>query len=416
MNYELFIARRLRLSDEGHRGLSPSIIIAIAGIALSIMVMMLAMSIVFGFKKEIRNKVTGFDSQVTIYPASYGAEDGNDYADLSPELESVIRETGLFETPVLVIQQPAIIKTDSAFQAIVMKGISPGAGWNFVRENIVEGSLPAYETDDEKNKVVIPRIIADKLGLSVGDRVNAYFFTNNLLKARRIEVSAIYDTNFGDYDKMFIFCPLALTQGIAGIDGSEGTQIELMTNGLMPVVESAMRLQDAMMQACYTGELKGTYQLATVTDNGMMYFNWLELLDTNVVVILVLMALVSGFTLISSLFIIILERVNMIGILKALGSTDAEIRRIFGYVAQRLVLAGMLIGNIVGIAFLLIQKSTHILPLDPDSYYLSFVPVEIDWLQILLLNVGVFVFCWLMILIPGQIVAKIKPAKSIRYE
>lgn len=316
----------------------------------------------------------------------------------------------------LVIQQPAIIKTDSAFQAIVMKGISSGAGWNFVKENIVEGSLPAYETDDEKNKVVISRIIADKLGLSVDDKVNAYFFTNNLLKARRIEVSAIYDTNFGDYDKMFIFCPLALAQGIAGIDGSEGTQIELMTNGLMPVDDSAMRLQDAMMQACYTGELKGTYQLATVTDNGMMYFNWLELLDTNVVVILVLMALVSGFTLISSLFIIILERVNMIGILKALGATDAEIRRIFGYVAQRLVLAGMLIGNIVGIAFLLIQKRTHILPLDPDSYYLSFVPVEIDWLQILLLNVGVFVFCWLMILIPGQIVAKINPAKSIRYE
>lgn len=174
-----------------------------------------------------------------------------------------------------------------------MKGISSGAGWNFVKENIVEGSLPAYETDDEKNKVVISRIIADKLGLSVDDKVNAYFFTNNLLKARRIEVSAIYDTNFGDYDKMFIFCPLALAQGIAGIDGSEGTQIELMTNGLMPVDDSAMRLQDAMMQACYTGELKGTYQLATVTDNGMMYFNWLELLDTNVVVILVLMALVS---------------------------------------------------------------------------------------------------------------------------
>ena len=416
MGYELFIARRLRLSDESRRGMSPSIVIAIVGIALSIVVMMLAMSIVYGFKKEIRSKVTGFDSQVTVYPASYdGVSDGG-YIDFSPELRKVIDGTDLFLTPSLVIQQPAIIKTDTTFQAVLIKGIGDGPGWDFVSDNIIAGELPEYSDEENGNKVIVSEIIANKLGLKLGDKVNAYFFIDNSLKARRIELAAIYNTNFGDYDKAFIFSSLPFVQKVVGVDNNQGSRIELMTSGRESVDESALKLQNEMMLACYTGKLNGTYRLATVTENGMMYFNWLELLDTNVVVILVLMALVSGFTLISSLFIIILERVNMIGVLKALGATNGEIRRIFSYVAQKLVILGMLIGDILGIAFLLIQKYTRFLPLDPEAYYLDYVPVEINWLQIILLNIGVFLISWLMILIPGQLVAKITPASSIKYE
>lgn len=416
MGYELFIARRLRLSDESRRGMSPSIVIAIVGIALSIVVMMLAMSIVYGFKKEIRSKVTGFDSQVTVYPASYdGVSDGG-YIDFSPELRKVIDGTDLFLTPSLVIQQPAIIKTDTTFQAVLIKGIGDGPGWDFVSDNIIAGELPEYSDEENGNKVIVSEIIANKLGLKLGDKVNAYFFIDNSLKARRIELAAIYNTNFGDYDKAFIFSSLPFVQKVVGVGNNQGSRIELMTSGRESVDESALKLQNEMMLACYTGKLNGTYRLATVTENGMMYFNWLELLDTNVVVILVLMALVSGFTLISSLFIIILERVNMIGVLKALGATNGEIRRIFSYVAQKLVILGMLIGDILGIAFLLIQKYTRFLPLDPEAYYLDYVPVEINWLQIILLNIGVFLISWLMILIPGQLVAKITPASSIKYE
>lgn len=416
MGYELFIARRLRLSDESRRGMSPSIVIAIVGIALSIVVMMLAMSIVYGFKKEIRSKVTGFDSQVTVYPASYdGVSDGG-YIDFSPELRKVIDGTDLFLTPSLVMQQPAIIKTDTTFQAVLIKGIGDGPGWDFVSDNIIAGELPEYSDEENGNKVIVSEIIANKLGLKLGDKVNAYFFIDNSLKARRIELAAIYNTNFGDYDKAFIFSSLPFVQKVVGVGNNQGSRIELMTSGRESVDESALKLQNEMMLACYTGKLNGTYRLATVTENGMMYFNWLELLDTNVVVILVLMALVSGFTLISSLFIIILERVNMIGVLKALGATNGEIRRIFSYVAQKLVILGMLIGDILGIAFLLIQKYTRFLPLDPEAYYLDYVPVEINWLQIILLNIGVFLISWLMILIPGQLVAKITPASSIKYE
>lgn len=416
MNYELFIARRLRLSDENRCGMSPGIVIAIAGIALAMVIMMVAISIVCGFKQEIRNKVTGFDSEVTIHAASYESGLNATYVTLSDELEKVISGTCFFEEPSIVIQQPAIIKTDTTFQAIIVKGISQGSGWNFVENNLVVGKLPDYTNADSRDKVVVSRIIANKLGLEVDDKVNVYFFINNALKARKIEVAAIYDSNFGDYDKSIIFSSLPFIQSVAAVNENVGSGIELMTNGKATVEESAQKLQDEMMLACYTGKLKGTYRLSTVSDSGMMYFNWLELLDTNVVVILILMALVSGFTLISSLFIIILERVNMIGILKALGSTNGEIRRIFSYVAQKIVISGMVIGDLLGITFLLVQKYTRLLPLDPDAYYLDYVPVEITWTQILLLNVGVFVLCWLMILAPGQIVARINPAATIRYE
>ena len=171
-----------------------------------------------------------------------------------------------------------------------------------------------------------------------------------------------------------------------------------------------------MFKACATGELTGLYRLSNVNSTAMMYFNWLELLDTNVVVILILMSLVSGFTLISSLFIIILERINMIGIMKALGATNNEIRRIFIYIAQRLIVYGLLAGNIIGLTIMLLQKHFHIFPLDPDAYYLNYVPVEIDWLYIALLNIGVFIIAWLMILLPSHLVSTISPSRSIRYE
>ena len=207
-----------------------------------------------------------------------------------------------------------------------------------------------------------------------------------------------------------------MTQGLNSADVSAGSRIELRVNDENKIDDDALLLQDAMMRASYNGLLDGMYRINSVHNTGMMYFNWLELLDTNVVVILVLMTLVSGFTLISSLFIIILERVNMIGILKALGATNGEVRRIFIYLVQRLVLWGMLAGNAVGITFLVLQRHYHLLPLDPDAYYLNYVPVEINWWYILALNVGVFVVSWLMVLAPSHMVSTISPSQSIRYE
>ncbi len=417
MSYELFIARRLRLKVDDAHGLSPSIIIAIVGIALSLAVMMAAMCIVFGFKNQIREKVLGFDANVTILPgSSYNGSVNYPFIDFTPQLQSIINDTGMFKSSTLVLEQPSIIKTDCDYKGIIVKGMTPGDGWQFVSENIVEGSLPDYTDQKNANKIAISRITANSLNLNIGDKVYAYFFNDNNIRTRRLEISAIYDTHFGDYDKIYIFAPISLTQALNGVTGNVGNKVELRTFNFDQINDASIKLQDAMFKACATGELTGLYRLSNVNSTAMMYFNWLELLDTNVVVILILMSLVSGFTLISSLFIIILERINMIGIMKALGATNSEIRRIFIYIAQRLIVYGLLAGNIIGLTIMLLQKHFHIFPLDPDAYYLNYVPVEIDWLYIALLNIGVFIIAWLMILLPSHLVSTISPSRSIRYE
>ena len=238
--------------------------------------------------------------------------------------------------------------------------------------------------------------MADALNLGVDDRINAYFFTSNAVRARRLDIAGIYDTHFSDYDKLYVFGSLPLTQGLNSADASAGSRIELRVNDENKIDDDALLLQDAMMRASYNGLLDGMYRINSVHNTGMMYFNWLELLDTNVVVILVLMTLVSGFTLISGLF--------------------KKIKHFFIYLVQRLVLWGMLAGNAVGITFLLLQRHYHLLPLDPDAYYLNYVPVEINWWYILALNVGVFVVSWLMVLAPSHMVSTISPSQSIRYE
>ena len=328
----------------------------------------------------------------------------------------MIDDTKAFASAALVLEQPGILKTDTDYQGVVVKGMQPGAAWDFVKSNLVEGCVPDYSDDSDKNRVVISRSMAYALNLGVDDRINAYFFTGNAVRARRLDIAGIYDTHFSDYDKLYVFGSLPLTQGLNSADVSAGSRIELRVNDENKIDDDALLLQDAMMRASYNGLLDGMYRINSVHNTGMMYFNWLELLDTNVVVILVLMTLVSGFTLISSLFIIILERVNMIGILKALGATNGEVRRIFIYLVQRLVLWGMLAGNAVGITFLVLQRHYHLLPLDPDAYYLNYVPVEINWWYILALNVGVFVVSWLMVLAPSHMVSTISPSQSIRYE
>ena len=416
MNYELMIARRLKLrSDE--RGLSPSIIIAVAGIALSVVVMMASMCIVLGFKREIRAKVMGFDAHVSILPGHLMAgDDESAFIRFTPELQNLVDETGLFSGMSLTLEQPGIIKTDKDFEGIVVRGVRSGGSRDFIEANLEEGYVPDYTSDESKNKIAVSRTTADALGLKVDDRIFAYFFTGGAVRTRRLDITGIYNTHFTDYDKVYVFGALSLTQGINSLDSTACGRVELYLHDTSDIDGSAIRLQGEMMKAVYDGRLDGIYRLSSVNSTGMMYFNWLDLLDTNVVVILVLMGLVSGFTLISSLFIIILERVNMIGILKALGANDASIIKIFIYLAQKMVLAGMLIGNVVGLGLMLAQKYTHFIPLSPDAYYLSYVPVEINWWYMLALNAGVFVVSWAVLLIPGRLVSKISPASSIRYE
>ncbi|MCM1517751.1 MAG: ABC transporter permease [Pseudoflavonifractor sp.] len=418
MNIELFIARRIRLKDTRSRTASPSVLIAVTGISLAVAVMILSICVVLGFKHEIRDKVMGFDAHI-IVTATDGYGDGisHDLIDCSPTLMSIVRSAVPDASVTITLDQPGILKTADNFMGVVVRGMSPDGDWTFVRENITDGSLPDYSTSDTlRNSVVISAPMASALDLGVGDNVHAYFFTDNNVRARRLTVAAIYNTHFSDYDNVYLFAPSALTQSLNGATPSEGSRIELRLPVVDNIDEATESLRQVLANACYDGTLDKLYSVDNVYHTGMMYFNWIALLDTNVIVILILMSLVSGFTLVSCLFIIILERVNMIGILKALGATDSQVRRTFIYVAERIVIRGLLIGNLIALTIVVLQSQLHLLPLDPDAYYLNYVPVEIDWWSILLLNIGVIILSGLMLVLPSQMISRISPAQSIRYE
>ncbi len=413
-----FIARRLRLGSGRKNRPSTSVCMAVCGVALSVVVMMLSIAVVSGFKQQIRGKVSGFESQVNIL-ATHIDDDttsvtGIDYLTLGNELKSIIDDTEMFAGYDLTVRQPAILKTHDDFEGIVLYGVSDeSAGREFVTQNL---EIAADGNWLDESKIAVSRHTADALGLDLGSKVYAYFFIDGTVRARRLEVGAIYNTNFGDYDKMFAFVPIKFLQDLNGLDAQQGTQIDLTCDNGIDVDAAAYELQRRMMMSSYSGELPGVYRITDINQTATLYLNWLELLDMNVVVILVLMILVSGFTLISSLFIIILERVSTIGLLKALGASNRQIREVFIAIGWRLVAYGMIIGNVVSLGLIAIQFFWHVLPLDPDAYYLSFVPVRIGWGDVILLNAGVFIISWTMLLIPVRMISRISPAQSLRYE
>lgn len=417
MKFELFISQRLQLKRDSQSTTSPSVYIAVCGIALALIVMMLSICIVLGFKHQIRDKVMGFSSHITVNPTdSYGDGIDGTLINFTDTLRTVINSAGVINKMSLTFDLPGILKTDTDFKGVVLRGMSTDGNWDFVASNLTEGAIPDYSNDSNKNKVIISRLTASALNVGINDKINAYFFKNNNVKARRFEIAGIYETHFSDYDNIYLFAPISLPQSISDVSSTFGTSINLQIPNITDIETSSYSIQDALTQACYEGHLAKLYTVDNVLRTGMLYFNWLELLDTNVVVILVLMALVSGFTLISCLFILILERVNMIGTMKALGATNAQIGRIFINLAERLVVLGLIIGNIIGIGFLLLQSHFRFLTLDAEAYYLNYVPIEINWWYILLLNFGIIIASYIMLLLPSRLVSRISPATAIQYE
>ena len=406
MNLELWVARRLSLK-------APGIAIAVSGIALSVAVMLVSIAVVGGFKGQVAAKVVGFEHQVSVYPAGADAENGTGVR-LTPKLADKIRQAAPGASVSLGLRQPGILKTDSDFAGIVMRGV--GADGNrFIESQIVDGTMPDM-TAAERNPVVISQSTASALRLGVGDRPMAHFFIGDNLYSRRVTVAGIYNPHFGEYDKLNVFAPLSMLQQLCKVDSLTGSSVDIDGVGSDPDLVAAN-----LRNALYADELAEgpdapRYQVESVTKAGALYFSWLGLLDTNVAVILILMGCVAGFTLVSCLFIIVLERVRMIGLLKALGATDTSIRGIFILMAVRLVGRGLLAGNAVALALLLLQERTHILPLDPDAYYLDYVPVDINWLAVAALNAAAVAVSFALLILPSHIIATLSPAETMRYE
>jgi len=413
VNIEYFIAKRIHFQQGSKNVSRPAVRIAIIGIALGLAVMIIAVAVVIGFKQEIRNKTIGFGGHIQIT----NFDNNNTY-----EMQPIRVEDSLLTkikniSGVVNIQKfatkPGIIKTSTDFEGIVIKGIDEHFDWNFFKSNLVEGDTLAINPDSLSNDIVISKHLARLLGLKTGDSFFTYFIQNDV-KARKFRIVGIYSTNFIEYDKLFMLVDMRHVQKLNGWEPDQYSGIEIRI--------ADMRQLDQIVDKIYgmTANRFDTEGAAlytqTIRQINPQIFGWLDLLDMNVWVILLLMLAVAGFNMISGLLILILERTNMIGILKSVGATNWSVRKVFVYHSVFLIGKGMLWGNIIGLGLCAIQYFTHIVPLDADAYYVSFVPVTFNWLYLVLLNAGTFVASLLMMIIPSYLITKINPAKIIRYE
>ena len=414
MSLELFIARRIHFSKEGDRKvMPPAVRIAMIGIALGLAVMILSVAIVIGFKKEIRNKVIGFGSHIQISNfdnnSSYETEPIAVSDTLIGELCAFpgIRRVERFATKL------GILKTETDFQGIVLKGVDEEYDWTFFQDNLKEGVLPDIQSDKTSTAVLLSRYLSDLLGLSLGDSFLAYFVRDEV-RARKFTITGIYETGFLDYDKLFVISDIKQVRRLNGWDADQVSGIELLVDDYNRLDQTA---EDVYFEMAEKSDRNGHFfYTRSIKDLNPMIFSWLDVLDLNVVVILVLMLSVAGFTMISGLLIIILERTNMIGLLKALGASDASIRKIFLYISFFLIGKGMLWGNVIGLIICFLQSRFHVIKMDASVYYLDAVPIDLGLLWWILLNVGTLIISMLMMLGPSYIITKIEPAKSIRFE
>jgi lipoprotein-releasing system permease protein len=413
LNLEFFIAKRIHF-QQGRKNISrPAVRIATIGIALGLAVMIIAIAVVVGFKQEIRNKTIGFGGhiQITNFDNNNTYEMNPIKADkaLMKKISSVdgVRHVQRFAT------KPGIIKTDTEFQGIVIKGIDAGFDWNFFKSNLVEGKIIDVSGSTPGNQVVISKYLTNLLGLKLGDSFYTYFIQDRV-RARKFKIVGIYSTNFIEYDKLFVLADMRQVQALNDWSADSFSGLEVLITDFDKIDE----VGDAVyaVTANRFNKEGSAFTTQTIKQLNPQIFSWLDLLDMNVWVILILMLAVAGFNMISGLLILILERTSMIGILKSMGATNWSIRKIFLYHSFFLIGKGMLWGNAIGLSLCAIQYFTGVVPLDPEAYYVSTVPITFNWLYIILLNLGTFFASLLMMIGPSYLITKINPAKIIRYE
>ena len=413
MNYPLYLAKRLSLSSDSRHS-SPAIKVAVTAVALSVAIMLAAIAIVLGFKREIRDKVIGFNSHITLYAIPAGPEDTN-LITLTPTLKTILDSQDYITDYSLEASIPAILKTPDNFKGVYLKSMRGESLKKFLASNIEEGKLPDYSKNGSEMKIVISRKAADQLNLKAGDKIDTYFMSGSI-RVRRLEIAAIFNSHFVSYDNVFIYGNLPLIQNLGEVSPTQGTSLTITTDNFNNLEENANHLTATLNEALASGLLYKYYRVDNALNQGAGYFRWLSLLDTNVIVVLVLMTIVACATLISGMLIIILDKKNFIGLIRSMGATIKNVRRVFIYMAVRVALTGLLIGNILMLAILWAQDKWHFLPLDADSYYIDFVPVEINWQSIIILNVATVVVIYFCLILPSWFVAKISPAETMRYE
>lgn len=410
MNFELFVVKRL-ISAKKHKSSisAPIIKIAITAIAIGVVMMLVSFATGLGLQQKIREKIAAFNghiiisnydnnsSQVSLVPVSKDQ-------DFYPNFTKV---DGISHVQA-VATKAAIIRTADNFEGVIVKGLGPDYDWDHFKDFVVKGRLPNFngKLNDE---VMISEYLAQRLGLKVGDKMPTYFLRENsenpLLRA--FLITGIYDSGFQEFDQLYVLADIRHIQRLNKWDDDQVGSFEVFVDDFDKIDEKGKEVYQN------TGSFLDTQ---TITQKYYSIFEWLSLFDFNIALIIGIMILVAGINMITALLVLILERTQMIGIFKALGSTDWSVRKVFLYNAGYLILLGLFWGNLIGLGLLLIQKYFKLFPLDPRTYYVTEVPVYIHWDYILAVNVGTLVLCMLMLLIPSIVISKISPVKAIKFE
>lgn len=412
MNFEYFIARRIAAHKDYKSSISAPIIkIAILAISLGMITMLISVATSVGLQKKIKEKVSAFNGDLII--TNFDTNNSDD-SQVPISMQQDFYPDFAISDNVSHIQitasKGAVIRTQTDFEGIIVKGVGPDYNWSYFKDFLTQGVVPTYDTPQMSNQVLISQYLANRLGLKVGDKALAYFFNKNSStppRTRAFTISGLYNSGFQQFDAQFIIADIRHIQRLNKWEPDQIGAFELYVKDFDLIEQTNMQVYNAIGSTLDTQSIRNRFYAI---------FEWLDLFDFNVALIIVMMIIVAGFNMITALLVLILERTKMIGILKALGSDNWSVRKIFIYNAMYLVGVGLFWGNLIGIGLLLLQQHFDLFALDPNTYYVSQVPVYLHWSYIMALNLGTLILCFLILLIPSYIISKISPVKAIRFE
>lgn len=411
MNFEFFIARRIIASKDYKSSISAPIIkIAITAIAIGVVMMLISIATGIGLQKKIKEKVSAFngDIVITYYDTNFSNDSQHPISINQPFYPDFPRINGIKHVQATA-SKGGVIRTETDFEGVVVKGVGADFYWKNFEEYIVEGRIPNF-TEDLNSEILISEYLANRLHFEIGDKVTTFFLNDEVSKnprSRGFEVVGIYNSGFQQFDEQIILADIRHIQLLNRWEKDQVGAFEVF-------VTDFDHIQQIGNQVYY--EIDSTLDSMTIREKYASIFEWLDLFDFNILAIIGIMILVAGINMITALLVLILERTRMIGILKAVGSSDASVRKIFLYNAMYLILIGLAWGNAIGLGLLLLQKYGKVFPLNPDTYYVSEAPVYLSWDYILAMNVGTFILCLVMLLVAAVLITKISPVKAIHFE
>ncbi len=410
MNTNIFIAKTLWKKNSSKKGLARgSTVIAGVSVALSIMVMILSIAISDGFKIEINNKVRGFTGEIMLH--SPGVEvTTSQYPVLSnPSFLDSLNRLESISVVQPYVYRSAIIKQKEDIQGVLIKGVDSLFDWSFFKSVLKEGALPQTSATLNEPQILISRRLADMLDYNVGDPVLIYFVDNNV-RIRKFIISGIYDAQLEDIDKSLLIAASHVLQNVNDWESNQVSGLEIKLKKGFEISETVKVIEKIIEKA----PMNESYFVTSVDELFPHLFDWLRLLDFNVLIIMFLMLAVAGFNMISGLLILLFEKISMIGVLKSLGMRDSSIHKVFLVRALFLVVGGIAIGNIVAFTLIFIQYYYKIIPLDPVNYFVDYVPVFVNWFKIAILNIGAIITIVMLLMIPSFFISKISPEKTLR--